>query len=191
MNKNIIIIGIVILLVFVFFQKEEDNKIIIASCPTFHHILDDFGDNVDSFKTKSTSESITLIKSGKVDAIITGRPLKDGEPILDCIKIGNGYDFVSKNEIIIIEDEMRDYLFYTNLDPEIIISDFENITENNLSRVGDIFEFLDKGIVITSLDNILIGETVHILNRYGNRIELSRLPRFCFSDDSIAEELFD
>lgn len=189
MKKSIIVVGIVILLVFVFFQNKEDDKIIIASCPTFYHILDDFGDNVDSFKTESTSESISLIRSGKVDAIVTGRPFKEGEPILDCIKIGHGYDFVSQNELVITAEEMKDYSFYTNLELESIINDFENITADNLFKVDNISDFLDRGIVVTALDNVLIGETVHILTRHGNRVDLSRLPRICFLDGFIENRI--
>ncbi len=181
--KKIIITSFGLLVTFIFvyfyFNNNEEN-IIIASCPTFYYMLEKIDDVywVKTIKTSSTADSIKLYKEGKVDVVISGRPLKENEPDLISEKIGRGYDFIYHEEFPMWEEEMELLSFYTNLSFQEIINDFEHITENNLIQIeGNIEDYIDKGVVITSLEDRLIGGTAQIYKHDFSRARLTRLPR--------------
>jgi len=200
-----IAIGLLLLLVFVFIYGKPENfivlpeengfdsedpflkeKITVAICPTFHYMLDESEEinGIRVIETENTSQSIELLKRREVDLIISGRPLRDNEQEDFLFEIiGEGYDFIFKNEIVIGELEMPFVPFYTNLDLEKIIKDFEHISENNIEKINNVNDYLDKGVVITFLENEMIGEPVHIIKRNGERVWLSRRPRMYYFSD--------
>ncbi len=183
MKRIVVIFFFFLLVVTVFSFKKKDEKLVAAVCPTYHHIFGKDNEDIIVIKTDSTSESLELIKERDVNVVISGRALGKEEPRLLSQIIGEGYDFISSNEIIIFEEEMRFNQFYTNLEKEPIIKNFQYISEENLTKIEDINDYLDRGIVITSLEGFLIGESVHILNKNHSRVNLSRLPRVYYFED--------
>ncbi len=169
-------------------KKSQKEDFIVAACPTFHHLLDNFEiDNV--IKTESTAQSLMLIQQKEVDFLISGRALRQQEPKLDYLIIGRGYDFLFEQELIIPEQDMKYITFYTDLDKQEIINDFQYISEDNLNEVKDINLYLDKGIIITNLPGKLIGEPVHIITSNNSRVPFSRLPRLYYYPNSSQEKI--
>ncbi len=182
MKKIFIFFFILFLIITILIFKIKDENLFIAVCPTYQYISEKIIDNesVVIIKTDSTTESLKLIEAGKVDAIISGRALKKEEPQLLSKIIGEGYDFISKDEIVIFEEEMEFVSFYTNLQTDQILDTFQYISEENLTKVENIKDYIEKGVVITSLDGFLIGEPVYILKEDNSRVFLSRLPRIYY-----------
>ncbi len=193
--KNLIIISFVLLttliLLYFYFDNNEEN-IVIASCPTFYYILEKTNDVdwIETVKTSSTADSIKLYKEGKVDIVISGRPLKENEPELVSEKIGRGYDFIYREEFSMWEEEVELLSFYTNLSFQEIINDFEYITEDNLIKIeGNIEDYIEEGVVITSLEGRLIGGTAQIFKSDFSRVRLTRLPRIHYEKNMNKEKL--
>ena len=180
--------------VFIFEEKDffSSEKIIVAACPTFHYMLQKMEENknIETIKTQSTKESLDLLSRKKVDLVISGRALKSEEPDFLFEVIGPGYDFIFKEEIAILEKEMDFISFYTDLSPKNIINDFYFISEENLKKIENIYNYLDKGVVITFLDGKIKGETVHIFQENGERIRLSRLPRLYYLEEIKEKAIF-
>jgi hypothetical protein len=174
---------------FSYLEMEDDkNGIRVAICPTFYYLLAENNDII-VVKTDSTSESLKLIEEKKVNAVISGRALKKKEPELFYQIIGEGYDFIYKDEVIIFEEEMEFIPFFTDLDAEKIINDFQYISEKNLSKVENIYNYLEKGIIITFLEDKLIEEPVHILKKDGTRLHLSRRPRIYYLEGEVKDKI--
>ncbi|MEA2092557.1 MAG: hypothetical protein U9P61_01130 [Patescibacteria group bacterium] len=155
------------------------GKIKVAVSPTFYHLFQDLKDNnnIEVFEIDSTLEGLDLMERGVVDVAVLGRPLREEElPLLSEV-VGEGYDFIYKEEMVISEEEMSEIVFYTDLETEKIINDFKQITSRNIVKIEDIENYIEKGIVITSIDGFLVREVVHILKEDGSRVRLSRLPR--------------
>jgi hypothetical protein len=185
MKKIFVFFLFLLLIIATFLLKSKDEKLFIAVCPTYQYISEKIKDNesIVIVKTDSTAESLKLIKAGEVDAVISGRALKKEEPQLLSQVIGEGYDFIFKNEIIIFEEEMEFVPFYTNLQTDQIIDNFKYLSEENLTKIENIEDYLERGVVITSLDGFLIGEPAHILKEDNSRAFLSRLPRIYYSEN--------
>ncbi len=185
--KKIIIICLFILLFLIslsFLLSDTKEKVKVASCPTFYYMIEKLEniDWVEIVKTSSTAESLKLYEEGVVDAVISGRPLKENEPDLISEKISKGYDFIYQEEFNMWEEEMELISFYTNLPFEEIIADFKYITEDNLIKIeGDVADYIKEGVVITSLDGYLIGGTAQIYKSDFRRVRLTRLPRIHYS----------
>lgn len=200
--KNLIILGAIIsVFLFVFilhgskdnfrlsaslrglFQGEnKEREIIVVACPTFHYILDELKDFewIKTVKSINTAESFFLLRNNFVDAAISGRPLKKNEPDFSSQVIGEGYDFIFKEEKMVKEKEMSSFVFFTDLEKEKILEDFEYILESNLIKVERVGEYLTEGIIITSLEDRMFGESVHILKENNMRVRLSRKPRIYY-----------
>lgn len=205
-KKLIIVLGVIFIFIFVagiVLQKNETENsenliasekkyfLTVAACPTFHYMLEKIENNeeIKIIKTQSTAESLDLLRERTIDLIISGRALKSTEPKLSFKKIGSGYDFIFNEEIFILEEEMRFIPFYTNLSLEKIIEDFTFISEQNLTKTEDIYKVLDKGIIITFLEDEMKGEMVHIFQENEERMRLSRLPRLYYSFDFEEEKV--
>ncbi len=170
-------------------NKPEEETLIIAACPTFHYILDEI--DLKGIRTESTAKSLELLENGNVDLVISGRPLKIDEADFFFEIVGSGYDFVSVNGMIINESEMSSMIFYTDMDIKDVLSDFKYLSDENLNEVDDIDDYLDKGIVITQL-NEMKGENVHVFKNNGHRVRSSRRPRLYFKshpDKEIIERI--
>lgn len=196
MQKKIIVIVLVGFgFVFMFSNQKKDGDLIIsvAACPTFHYMLEKLEkrEDINIIKTESTAESLFLMNQGIADITISGRALKEEEPKLFFEKLGQGYDFIFKEEIILFEHEMNSIDFYTDLPLDEIIRDFKYISEENLIKVENPYEYLNKGIVITFLNEFLVGEPVHILKIDESRVQFSRAPRIYYSEKVSSEKIAD
>lgn len=173
---------------------EEKDLIAVSACPTFYYMLDmiekenDTG-KIKTIKTETTAEGLGLLNRREVDLVISGRALRSTEPNFLSEKIGLGYDFIFSKEILVSEQEMEFIPFYTNLSADKIIESFAFISEKNLIKAEDVFENLNKGIVITFLEEEMKGELVHIIQENGERLRLSRLPRLYYSFNTKLEKL--
>lgn len=170
----------------------DQESVAIAACPTFHYLLEalEGKSGINTIKTQSTAENIEMLKNDQVDLIISGRALKADEPDFEWEIIGPGYDFIFVEEIAIMENEMVFIPFYTNLDKDKIINDFHNISDDNLTQVENLGDYLKEGIVITRLERLSEEENiVHIFKLDGSRIRLSRTPRLYYSKDLSQEKL--
>jgi hypothetical protein len=182
MKTKIFLIIFLVLFVFLLFKKNIEKPIIVAACPTFHYMLDELkSKGINVIETDSTAESLYYLENNKADLIISGRPLKKEEHkgyLYDII--GQGYDFVFYYEIEINEREMEDIVFYTNIDKQRIIDDFQYITEENLIEIENIEDYIKKGIVITHLEDKTEYGIVHVLNEFNRRVHLTRRPRIYY-----------
>ncbi len=172
-------------------EDENMGELRVASCPTFWkglHLIEPMDPTV--IKTQSTGESIDLFRSGRADAFISGRALRPDEPDLQGIVLGDGFSFMSREGETIEETEMTDYTFYTDLPVEEIGDGFEGISEENVEEVDDVYEYLDEGIVVTSLENTdySVAEPVHVLRRDGRRKRLSRKPVLYYDEGSLDDK---
>jgi hypothetical protein len=155
----------------------ESKPVKIATCPTFYNILSSkFQMNeYEVVKTSSTSESLSVLERQEVDYAIGGRILMPGEKEFDFRKIGNGFSFLSYKETVIFEDDLKENFFYTDLDPDFLKDIFGIV---KIMKVRNVYDYLDKGIVITSWENTdySLARIVHVINFDGSRNILSRIP---------------
>ncbi len=154
----------------------DQEKIKIAACPTCFEITKNINtDKYEIIKTASTAESLSLLQERKVDMILAGRTLKPDEPQMDGLLIKEGYSFLSDKEITIYFDQLKNQTIYTDLD----IEDIKNVLSlQKIEQVNNVYNYLDKGIVITSWENTdyARAKITHILKTNGERFELSRRP---------------
>lgn len=148
----------------------------VAACPSCYEIAGKLDKTrYEIIPTRSTSESIFLLNGGQVDMVLSGRSLKPGEPPLDFVALGEGYSFLGPEEISIRSNQLDDYTFFTDLDAEKIRTLF-GLRE--VTRVDDVYEYLARGIVITSWENTNYGKAhvVHAMENDDQRLALSRRP---------------
>jgi hypothetical protein len=87
-----------------------------------------------------------------------------------------GYSFLSSVVNTITTLEYDDYDFYTDLDPAVLERE---LGISKITRVDDVYAFLDEGIVITSVENTdyARADLVHVLEAdQSRRVTLSRTP---------------
>jgi hypothetical protein len=172
-------------------EERTSHKIIkIAVCPTFYKVVAN-SDEAIAVKTGSTAGSLDLLAKGEVDYVLAGRILKPGESSFPYEIIGGGYSFLASKEKTITEEGLRKYNVYTDIDVEEVSQIFDL---DNVYYVNDVYNYLEKGIIITSWNNTdyLRAETVHLVDENGNHVPKSRLPiLFCASecDDGIVNKL--
>ncbi|MEX0910328.1 MAG: hypothetical protein WDZ73_01065 [Candidatus Paceibacterota bacterium] len=163
------------LFIFINIQK-ENKKIRIAVCPTVSEVAKEIdNDKYEIVNTVSTSESLSLIKSSKVDIILSGRKLKPQEPQMDYLVLSEGYSFLSKKGDTLFIDQLKKHNLYTDLDEKIIK---DNFPFDNINYVDNVYQYLDNGIIITTWDNTDYSkaEIVHVFESNGDRFKLSRRP---------------
>jgi len=201
-KKILIILGAAALFLFAFvvFQQDsshlptatyhlpqEENKelrLTVAGCPTFYYILDKLSNDwIRVVKTGSAAESFYLFQQGEIDLVLAGRALRPGEPKLSFKIIGPGYSFISNKELLIQEKEMGNYNFFTDLSSSEIINQFPYIIQEKISEVENVYDYLNEGIVITSVKNTDYSksEIVHIYTKDGSRHRFSRTPIIYYS----------
>ena len=192
MKKFYIYLSLIILLslaIFYYFQTKENNlkaespeKIVIATCPTYYQVLDDLDKNVyEIIKTQSTSESLTLLSENKVDIVMAGRILRPEEPDFEKEILGNGYSFLSDKEQTILTEDLKKALIFTDIN----VNELNNyFLLENVEKVNDVYEYINKGIVITTWDNTDLNraEFVHVYNADGTRNINSRIPTLYYKD---------
>ena len=205
MKKNLLAIVFGLAIIFAAYSSINDVSLLraevgngysVAGCPTHHSLLPGL-DNGDfkTVRTASTGESVRLFRREDVDFIISGRKLKPNEPDLESEKLGEGYSFLAESTLSITEDEMADLQFFTDQNPEKLVSEFEGLSKENLKYVEYPYTRIDDGIVITSFENTDYskGELVHIYDGFGRRVEKTRRPTLFFreEDRDKAEEIIN
>ncbi len=207
MKKKIVLFSVIFLVFigFVFYnqsnffnEKEstqltshllEQKRIRIAACPTYHDLSERL--NYDFIKTESTQESLSLLRRGEVDMILSGRKLRPDEGNYDYEVLGEGYSFISNQGGNILESQLKNYTVYTDLDLEELK---RNFSLGEIIEVENVYDYLEKGIAITSWENTdyFQAELIHLLKDSGGRNSLSRrLTLYCssFCDGNIASEI--
>ncbi len=195
-----IIIGVIVfivlsLVVLDFFAPDEQyftEEITVAACPTFHYLADklDINEQITIIKTNSTPETITMVEQGLVDFGIARRFSLDNSSVSYQV-VGPGYDFISSVELVIEEEDMGVFTYYTDVEKDIVLSDFNYIEEENLTLVDNPLEHLGDGIVITVLQSEVTDEmqNVHIVTSNEQRLRLSSLPILYYMPEISADKL--
>jgi hypothetical protein len=158
----------------------------VAVCPTYQSLRDELiEDGFEVIKTNSTSESISLLRNGSVNLVISGRKPKSAEIDLKykAVQLEGHYSFLSEKSLTIYEDNLSLYDIYTDQDTEKVKKIFK---VENIAKVDNVYEYLDKGIVITSWNNTDYSRSsvVHILNFEGTRNPKSRMPFIYYSTNA-------
>jgi len=198
----VIVVGIIILSsfaitrLFKYYSTEnpeplpEKKELVVAACPTFHYMLQGLEKNgISTIPTGSTKENLQLMERREVDFSISGRGLSEEDPYFPSSIIGPGYVFLADKEFIILEEEMENLFFSTDLSSQEILENFPYISSSNLWEVEDVGGYLREGIVITSPDNEEKGSLVHFFHKDGKRVRLSRVPRLYYSPSISKEEV--
>jgi hypothetical protein len=157
-------------------KERTATDVRIAVCPTFYGYIENFDSkNYKAVLTSSTSESIKLLEKGMVDFALGGRILKPDEPIFENIILGDGYSFLSNEEILITYEDIQNSVVYTDQKPEDLKRYF---SFDSIIEVDNVYEHLEKGIVITKWVNtdLLRAGMVHLYNSDGTRVRYSRIP---------------
>ena len=156
-------------------ETKVRNPVKIAVCPTFYKTVTSLEDWVYQIKNNSTADSISLLTTGEVDYVLAGRVLKPGEKMFPLNILGSGYSFLSWEEKTITEEELSNLNVYTDIDVKEVGQVFGL---DNVSGVSDVYNYLGKGIVITSWNNTdySLAEPVHLVDKNGNRNPKSRIP---------------
>ncbi len=156
-----------------------NQKIKIAVCPTFYNDLKNIEtDKFEIILTNSTKESLVSLGNKRVDIVLAGRTLLPNEKKFKSETVNNPenyYSFLSDQETEIYTDDFSNHKFYTDLDVEKVRKDLD-IKE--VSRVDNVYEYLDKGVIISSWGNTDYNRAkiVHVLNPDKSRLKISRLP---------------
>ncbi len=181
-----ITVGLVIIFTAYSFTINQSVKVkektSIAVCPTWYSLESKIKNKngYEIVKTSSTVESLSLLEKGRVDFIISGRPLKPNEPNFQSEKLGEGYLFLSSTGGSITSDNLDNYSFQTDLDKEKIKESFPNIRE--LKEVENPYENISERILITSFENVDYSQAglVDILDQFERRVDISRRPTLYF-----------
>ncbi len=169
---------------------EGKEKIRIAACTTcYFSVMERVGeaDGYEIIRTGSTGESIRLFLQGEADMVLAGRTLRPEEPDLDHFVIEEGYSFLNDSGLLVYKDELESRKIFTDLDTQRLKSD---LSLEEVVKVDDVYEYLDKGVVVTSWENTDYSqaEIVHVHKRDGQRLGLSRRPTLYCPDSCEKEE---
>ncbi len=203
-RKKIAIMGVIISAVFVFVvfirynahypgpaaiynlsrTKISEQEIIAAACPTFYYLLEELNNSgIGIIKTDSTAQSLYYLHKNKADFIISGRTLAPGEPAFPSEVIGSGYSFISSQTISVLDEDMGDYKFFTDLPVENILDKFPYISKSQILKVDNVYSYLEDGIGITSAENTDYSRSsiVNIYRNDNSRHRFSRTPIIYYS----------
>ena len=177
--KKIYLILLVFLVAFLIIENTtaKDERKIIAVCPVFLDLVNNLdASKFDIIKVGSASEGLEILNNGEVDYVLAGRILKPEEKAnsMDFIS-KEGYSLLSNEEKVVYTKDLQEINIYTDMDIERIKDDFS--VEKVLS-VKNVYDYLDKGIVITSWDNTDYSKAkiVNLMNSDGTRSLLSVTP---------------
>ncbi len=182
-----ITIGVVVFIVLSlialdFFAPDEryfTEEITVAACPTFHYLADklDINEQITIIKTNSTPETIAMVEDGVVDFGIARRSLLENRPVSYQVA-GPGYDIISSVEFVIGEEDMSIFSYYTDIDKNKILRDFNYIGEENITVVDNPLDYISDGIVITVLQGGMTNEmqNIHVIASNDKRLRMSSLP---------------
>ncbi len=170
-----------------FITAEKDYR--IAACPTFHYKLEELEKNgFEVVRTDSTADNIRKLSEKTIDAFISGRALRPGEPDFRSEVVGEGFSFIFSERIDVTVEQLNyvDVVFYTDQDPGKVIETFGFVEEENIEVTDSVYEKLDEGIVITSVENTDYSSSgmVNVYNEDGKRVRQSRTPVLYFREDA-------
>lgn len=142
-------------------------------------------------ETSSTAESMELMKMNKVDLVISSRTKLTEERAEKGFVLKKGYAFLSNRQFFVFQEELSSYKIFTDQDVDLI-KDLFSLEE--VEFVFNPYDFLDKGIVITSWDNFDYSkaELVHVFNNKGEVLLASRQPAlYCLNscEEGFFEEI--
>lgn len=156
------------------------NRILTgAICPTLHYVYDDLKkEGFEVIKANSTPESLLYLQNELVDFAICSRKAFFDEPRFSYKVIGDGYAFISGSEMVIAFESMEEYNYFTDISTDEIILNFPNLASANIKQVSNVYDYIDFGIVITSVDNADYekGELVFVFKENGKRAPLTWAP---------------
>lgn len=195
--KRVMFFGALLLLfagVIIFTEKEEDltagpsyvqkENIVVGACPTFHYLIYDLQEEgYSTVKLESPAEGFQRTEEGEVDLFLSSRGVGQGEPDFSFLNLEPGYVFLFREEAVLLEKEMGMVNFYTDQPVEEILENFSYILKENLEKVGDVENYLQEGVVITSIENEKKGEQVHVREETGRKLRLSVVPRLFYSSE--------
>jgi len=155
------------------YNKTDQERIRVAVCPTYFKLLEPLVDKFEIVQTNSTSESLVLLGNNLVDIVICGRILKPDEPEFEFLVLKEGYSFLSNKEIKVYSSELKDYNIYTDLDIDMLKSEFPI---KKIEKVDNVYAYLSHGIIITSWDNTDYSKAgmVHLFKEENKRDRSSR-----------------
>lgn len=152
----------------------------IAVCPTFSdYNLGSLFPDVELVLTNSTAQSLSLLNAGMVDYVVAGRKLLPSEEYLNLkstILENVGYSFLSSMVNSITTSDYDDVAFFTDLDADVLK---KKLGIRTITKVDDVYAFLDRGIVITSIEHTdyAKADLVHVFEAdQSRRVSLSRTP---------------
>lgn len=166
---------------------DENRTLIAAICPTVHYMTEDLKEEgFEVIKASSTPESLSYLENGEVDFAICSRIPAPGEPNFSHEVIGEGYSFFSGEEMLVMEETMGNYTYFTDQFVSKVLSRFPNIPYEKITRVEDVYDYIDSGIIITTVENTdySVSEVVHIFNEDGERVRFSWAPVLYYRDVS-------
>ncbi len=181
-NKSLLVFLCLVVCLVVVLNKDsigglfKKEKTVIVACPTYHKIIEKIdSDNYEFVFSSSTAESLNLLQNGQADMALSGRVLKPNEPFFSSLVAGEGYSFLADKPALVYSYELNNYKFYTDLKIESVK---DNLQIKNVEKVDNVYDYLEKGIVITSWENTDYSraEIVHLFKDNGKRLELSRRP---------------
>ncbi len=184
-NINILIAGLAIVIfsalaITILNSKADEidtQKTKVAVCPTYYELAQNLDpQKYEIIHTSSTSESLSLLQEMRVETVLAGRTPKPNEKNnLDSVILDEGYSFLSSESMSIYGKDLKNYNIYTDLPANT----FENIPEiEKIQQVDDVYEYPDKGIIITSWENTDYNraEIVHVMETADKRLAISRQP---------------
>jgi len=158
-------------------DEDELVNVKIAACPSMLEFLEGKKlDNISIIKTANTATSLQLLSSGRVDYILSGRPLKPDEGDYQQIFLNkNGYSFLSSFDDYVFFNDLQEVEVYTDQS----LSEIEtNLNLKKLIFIDDVYSRPEPSFAISSWDNTDYSRTniLQVLNPDNTRYNLSRTP---------------
>lgn len=150
--------------------KSIQEGIKIVTCQTMFERFNGL-EGVELVSVNSTYDAVQKLQQGEVKYILSGRVPKLSEDITRFIILEEGMSFLSNQERSILYKDLIGMKIYTDLD-------IQNQEFKNIEKVDNVYEYLDKGVVITSWENTDYEKAsiAHILKEDGTRWKDSRTP---------------
>ena len=97
------------------------------------------------------------------------------------VELEDHYSFLAATSFTVQEDNLNSYNIYTD---QKILELEEIFNLGNVVKVDSVYDYLDKGIIITSWENTDYSKAavVHVLNSKGVRNPHSRMPFIYYND---------
>ncbi len=206
MKKGIFIFIVLIIGFFVFYSGfgedtdglkadssviDENQKPIVILCPTFHYKAEEIQESdYNVILGSSSEEAVGMLSHSLIDFSIVSRPPFPGETEFNFKKYDHGYSFLSDEVVVIPEDEIENYKFFTDLEKDKLLNDFPQIKE--IQKVDDVYLHINEGVVITDFKNTDYSKAqiAYLLDDFGNRLKYSKTPTLYYKEEGPEKERF-